>query len=186
MTPTELWAQGLSILAMSMNILSYQQKKERRVIACQLFGALLFSVSFFLLGGYAGALLNLVGIVRAVVFLYKERLRATHFGWLLVFSLVYALSYVLTFTVFEKPATLPHLLVELLPVVAMVITTVSFRLNAKMIRRLGLINSPLWLIYNVVTFSIGGILCEAFSLVSIGVGMWRHDRKEKKNETTVA
>ena len=72
---TEIIAQIIGIIAMAFNILSYQQKKQRYIIAWQLLGTTLFTVNFFLLGAYTGALLNAVGIVRAIVFLYKEHHR---------------------------------------------------------------------------------------------------------------
>jgi hypothetical protein len=82
--------------------------------------------------------------------------------------------------VFGKELTAFNLLIELLPVVAMVVTTISFSMkNAASVRKLALIGSPMWLIYNVVFRTYGGVLCEAFSLVSVLVGMFCHDRKHK-------
>jgi hypothetical protein len=41
------------------------------------------------------------------------------------------------------------------------------------------LHSPLWLTYNVFVFSIGGILCEAFSLASLAIGIIRYDIRRK-------
>jgi hypothetical protein len=132
------------------------------------------------LGAIVGSILNVVAAVRAVVFLNKDRLRANHPAWLAGFILVYLLSYVLTFTVFGKEATPVNLLVEFLPVIGMTATTISFRMSdAKAIRRFGLISSPSWLVYNIVSFSVGAIICEVLSLGSIFIGMFRLDRKNK-------
>ena len=180
MEPQELFAQAVGICAMAFNILSYQQKQQKRVIAFQLMGGLLFSVNFFLLGAMVGAILNVVAAVRAVVFLQKEKLNSNHPAWLLGFTIVYFISYVLTFTVFGKAATAANLTVELLPVIGMIATTVSFRYtDAKTIRRYGLISSPCWLIYNIASFSVGAIICEVLSLCSILIGMIRLDRKNR-------
>jgi hypothetical protein len=170
-----------NIAAMGFNILSYQQKTRTRAIAFQLGGALLFSVNFFLLGAIVGSILNVVAAIRAVVFLKKEQLRADHPIWLGGFVAVYLLSYLLTFTAFDKEATAANLLVEFLPVIGMTATTISFRLtDAKAIRRFGLISSPSWLVYNVVSMSVGAIICEVLSLGSIFIGMFRHDRKKQE------
>lgn len=173
-----LIAQLVGIFAMSFNILSYQQKTRNRAIAFQLMGSFLFSVNFFMLGAVVGGILNALGILRAVVFLNKEKLHADRIAWLAGFTAAYALSYLLTFTAFGKPMTTFNLVIELLPVIGMVATTISFRCaDAKAIRRFGLISSPSWLIYNVVNFSVGAIICEVISLGSIVVGMYRFDRK---------
>lgn len=171
-------AQIVGLFAMAFNILSYQQKTRNRAIAFQLMGGLLFSVNFFLLGALVGAILNAVAVVRAVVFLHREKLHAEKPIWLIGFVTVYVLSYVLTFTVFGKAPTAFNLVVEFLPVVGMTATTISFRLtDAKAIRRYGLISSPSWLIYNIANFSVGAIICEVLSLCSILIGMLRFDRK---------
>lgn len=175
----ELTAQLIGIAAMGFNILSYQQKTRNRAIAFQLIGSLMFSVNFFLLGAIVGAILNVVSAIRAVVFLNKDKLHANHPAWLAGFILVYLLSFVLTFTAFDKVPSPVNLLVEFLPVIGMTATTVSFRMSdAKAIRRFGLISSPSWLIYNIANFSIGAIACEVLSLGSIIIGIFRHDRKQ--------
>lgn len=180
MTEIEIIAQIVSIAGMVANLLSYQQKAQKRIILFQFFASLLFSASFFMLGEYVGAILNLIGIARAIVFMYKEKTRATHIAWLIGFSLAFASTYVLIFTVFGKEVNATNLIIQLLPVVAMIIATVSFRLSARDVRRLGLISSPLWLIYNIFCFSIGGICTEILNIISMIVGIVRLDVKRKK------
>ena len=174
-----LIAQIVGIFAMTFNILSYQQKTQKGAIAFQLGGSTLFAINYLMLGAVVGGILNAVGIIRALVFLNREKLKATHPAWLAGFITVYLLSYGLTFTVFGKEPTLFNLIIEFLPVIGMTATTISFRLSdAKSIRRFGLISSPSWLVYNIVSFSVGAIICEVLSLGSIFIGMFRHDRKK--------
>ena len=176
----DLIAQIVGIAAMIFNILSYQQRTRGRVIAFQLVGGALFCVNFYLLGAIVGSLLNAVAVVRAIVFLNKEKLQAQRLPWLIGFTAVYLLSYVLTFTAFGKEPTAANLVIEFLPVIGMTATTISFRLtDAKSIRRYGLISSPSWLVYNIANFSIGAIACEVLSLGSIILGMLRLDRKKE-------
>lgn len=175
----ELVAQIIGIFAMIFNIWSYQQKSQKYIIALQLVGSALFTVHFFMLNAYMGALLNAVGIVRAIVFLHKDKLKSDHILWLLFFILVYVLSYIFTFTVLGKELTALNALVEVLPVIGMTATTFAFRSKtAKTTRLLGLVSSPSWLIYNVVSLSIGAICCEVFSLISIIIGFFRFDRQQ--------
>lgn len=181
MTPSEIVAQIIGIFAMAFNILSYQQKKQRTVIVFQLFGTALFTVNFFMIEAYMGALLNFIGVIRALVFMHKEKLKADNVFWLIGFLVTYAVAYVLTFTVFGKPFTMDNAFLELLPIIGMTATTLAYRSkDAKTTRKLSLINSPSWLIYNIACFSIGAICCEVLSLVSIVVGMLRLDKKEKE------
>ena len=180
MEPLEIVAQIIGFAGMAMNCLSYQFKTKRALILTQLFGSLFFVLHFGLLGAIMGCLLNLIGASRALVFSNKERLKADHPLWLVLFITLYALTYILTFTVFKEEVTLPNLLLQSLPTAAMVVSTVSFRTkNAATVRKLSLFSSPLWLVYNVASFSISGVLTETVSLISILTGIWRLDRKEK-------
>ncbi len=180
MSPQEIIAQIISIVAMAFVNISYLQKKKSALLICQLIGNGLFSLNFFLLGAMSGALLNGLAVIRAVVFLKKEKWHADNMIWTTGFILSYLASYALVFTVFEKEPTPLNFIIEFLPVIAMVALHLSFRYTeTKMIRRFGLVASPLWLIYNIVNFSIGAIICETLNLVSIIIGMVRYDLKKK-------
>ena len=181
MSPIEITAQAVSILAMALNIFSYQNKSQRAVITFQLFGSALFAVSFFLLGGITGALLNLVAAARALVYRYRLRLHAEHILWLFGFIALYLLCYLATFTLGGTEPIAKNLIIEVLPVIGMTASNIGFRMReARAIRLLGLISSPCWLTYNIVAGSIGAILCEVISLVSIAVGILRFDIPRKK------
>lgn len=179
MDTIEITAQIIGLVAMFFNLFSYQQKTRKGAIICQLFGTILFTINFFMLGATVGAIMNFIGALRAVIFINKEKLKADHIGWFIGFTVIYIASYVLTFTVLDKQPTAVNFVLEFLPVIGMVATTHSYRLtDAKAIRKFGLISSPVWLIYNIANFSVGAIICEVLSLASIIIGIVRLDRKK--------
>ena len=158
-------------------------KKAKHIIACQLFGATFFAISYFMLGAYIGAILNGIGVIRAILFLKKEKFHTDHIAWLIGFCAAYVGAFLLTFTVFGQEPTFRNIVIECLPVIGMVSTNLAFRHNeAKIIRRFGLVSSCSWLIYNVIAMAIGAILCEVFSLVSIFIAMARFDRNTEKTK----
>lgn len=174
-------AQIIGIVAMVFNICSYQQKQQRGIIALQLFGSVLFTVHFFMLNAYMGGLLNAIGVIRAIVFLYKDKLKTEHVLWLIGFIAIYVASYILTFTVFNKQFDIWNAMIEILPLIGMTATTFAFRSRTpKVTRLLGLVSSPSWLVYNLISLSIGAIFCEVISLGSILVGYLRLDREKMK------
>jgi hypothetical protein len=176
MEPIKIIAQAVSILAMALNIISYQNKSQRAVITFQLFGGALFAVSFGLLSSWMGMLLNVLAAVRAIVYRYRKQLHANHILWLCGFVALYLLCYLATFVWFDTEPTAVNLIVEVLPVIGMTASNISFRMRgARAIRFLGLVSSPSWLAYNIVAGSVGAILCEVISLVSIAIGIWRFD-----------
>ncbi len=181
MEPIEIIAQGIGIVAMAFNILSYQRRTQKGVIAFQLVGGGLFAVNFLMIGAAVGGILNIIAAARAIIFLNKEKLRANHLLWFIGLVLSYIAVYVLSFTVFKTPATPKNIILELLPVIGMVATNVGFRMKrAADVRKCGLVSSPCWLTYNIANFSIGAIICEVLSLVSIVTGIIRLDLKKNK------
>ena len=184
MTPIEIIAQILGIIGMLMSVLSYQQKGKARILTFQLLGSVLFVANFFLLGAFSGAILNFVAIVRALIFIYEDKVHADHPAWTIGLTAVYVLSYVSVFTIFGKEPTVINLFVEILPVLAMTVTTIAFRYKEdKILRRVAFISSPLWLTYNSIFFSLGGIIGETLNLSSAIIGTLRLDRKKKDENT---
>ena len=189
----DIVAQIFGIVGMVFNLLVFQQKTQRGVLICQFFAAATFAANYLLLGAFVGGILNLVGAVRASVFYYKDKTNANHVAWLIVFILAFASSYPLTFLAFDTDPSVKNLIIEILPVVAMVIITVSLRLgSAKAVRFLGLFSSPMWLTYNIFSGSIGAIASEVLNLISMVVGIIRFDirknnsgEEQKENQTEI-
>lgn len=177
MKPIEIIAQAIGIVAMLFNILSYQSKQQKQIIALQLCGGTLFAVNFLMLGATIGGILNILGAIRAIVFLFKDKLKSDRISWLFGFVFLYIAVYVLNFTLFGKESSPRNLIIEILPVIGMTALNIGYRLkNASDVRRCGLVSSPAWLIYNLASGSWGAIACEVMTLVSIIIGMLRHDQ----------
>ena len=177
----EIVAQAFGIVGMIFNIIVFQQKKQRNVLIFQFFAALTFAINYLLLGAIVGGLLNIVGALRAVVFYFEDKTRARALPWLIVFILAFGVSYPLTFLAFGTQPSAKNLIIELLPVLAMIIATIALRAGkSKTVRSLGLISSPMWLVYNCFSGSFGAIASEILNLISIIVGIIRLDIKKKK------
>lgn len=176
----EITAQIFGIIGMICNIVVFQQKTHKRVVIWQLFAAVIFGINYFLLGAIVGGMLNVVGALRSVVFLFKEKTNANSVFWLIFFVVAFFVSYPLAFLVFKKEPTAKNLIIELLPVLAMIIATIALRLgSARAVRRLGLLSSPMWLTYNCFSGSIGAIASEILNFASIVIGIIRIDIKGK-------
>ena len=173
--------QAIGIVAMAFNVLSYQMKSQKNIIRMQFFGALLFAINMFMLNAVMGFILNSIGVIRAIVYSNKKFFRAENKIWTYIFLVAYVCAYGLTFTVFKKEPTIKNLSVELLPLIAMYATTLSFSMkNSSDVRKFVFISSPLWLAYNCINLAIGGALCEIFSLVSNITAILRLDVKKNK------
>ncbi len=170
-------AQVIGFLALALSAFSFQQNTQRRIMIWQSLSCALFIVHFLLLGAYTGALLNLVAMVRSIVYSQRGNKWADSLAWLFVFWGAIALSGVFSW---KGP-------LSLLPLAAMMLTTLSMRIKIpKYIRLLTLPSAPLWLVYNVVNKSIAGVFTEIFALVSILVAMIRLDILKRPPKTEEA
>ncbi len=171
-------AQILSILGMLFNCLSYQGKSKRALILMQFFGTTLFTVHFFMLGAALGFLMNLIGAIRGLTFSLWNPGKTGNRIRIAVFLCLILAMYPLAFTVLGVEPTAKNLILEVLPIIAVVITTVSYGCtSAGTVRKLALFSAPFWLVYNICNLSAGGILCEIFVICSALIGIFRYDRK---------
>lgn len=176
-------AQAIGIVAALAVNISFQFKKKSTLLLVQLVGNVLFAINFFMLGAYVGGLLNTIAIVRALVYLKKDSLKVPIALVNAAFIVSYFIAYALTFTVFGKDFTLANAIVELLPVIGMTALTFGFAgSNAKAVRLSTLINCPCWMAYNIINFTLGGILCETLCLGSLVAAILRLDVKKDKPE----
>lgn len=178
----DILAQIFSVIAMFLNIFSYQQKKKEGIIICQLIGSFAFSASYFLLSSISGGVVAIVNIALALVMLFEKKTNAQSPVWAVLFSIAYIGTYILAFALGTAPS-LRNFIVELLPVAGSIVIMISFRMkDAKLLRKISYVRAPIWLLYNILVFSIGGILCELFSLCSLIIGTLRHDIKKNTKQ----
>ena len=161
-------AQVISILGMAANCFSFQQKRKPVLILLQTSGSMLSAVHYFLMGAPLGFFMNIAGTVRGLVFALTNPGKRGNFlriGGFLVLSLS---VYPMAFTWFGIEPTTRNLIVEALPVLAMCFVTVSFGFSsAKGVRRVMMFVPPIWLIYDVLNHSVGGVISEIISFLSI-------------------
>ena len=131
----KFWIQAIGIVAMATNISAYQFKSKRGLLLCLCMGSALFSVNLFLLGAVTGAIMNVLSVVRSLVYVKMDRLPISVRWVNIMFIAAYLISYVLSFTVFGIEPTVKNFILELLPIIAMSAMTIAFAdNNAKIIR----------------------------------------------------
>lgn len=180
MTPLFILGQILGLCAMALIVISFQCKKPARLCIIQVCACLFFVLHYLFLGlngdaaAYAGMTQNAVGLLFRGVLALSEKKKSLLSP--LVLAGLCAISAVVAIL------TYPGRLIALLPVVAnFACIGCMWTKNSNTIRVTQLaIISPFWIIYNVFTLSVAGILTECFNLVSIGVyyvRMWRDKRR---------
>lgn len=170
MTLWDWFVQGIGVIAAIVGISSFQQKTQKGIVLFQLINNVLWSLHFLLLGAWAGFMLNAIGIFRGLVFYFRsERKWAASNVWYAVFVALFVGAS--AFSWIQGDGAL-----ALLPMTGMLFTTVSLALRDPFhVRVFSFGSSPCWLTYNIINFSIPGIVTEIFAMCSIIVGILRID-----------
>lgn len=165
-------AQGVGFLGMLLAFISFQQNDNKQILKFQTFAALTFMVHFFMLGALTGAVMNILGATRNIIFYHRDKAWANKKLWLYLFVCLFAISGVLTW----------NNVYSILPVFGMMIATVGLWVkNPKLTRLFIFPSSPCWLIYNVISGSVAGVLTESFVLTSLTIAFIRFDILKQKS-----
>ena len=167
-TPFQVVAQAIGFLGMFSHLASFQCKKRQGILGLQIAGSTFYAIHFGLLGAVSGAAMNVIALLRCLVFYRRgERKWADSPVWIPVFLAIIAGA---TAVFWEGPKSL-------LTLAGMVCTTFAMHApSARAVRLLNLPSDPLWLIYNAISGSISGVITEVGIICSILIGFLRHDR----------
>lgn len=165
---------GLGIIA---SIISFQCKKHNSILFFRTLTEAIFALQYFLLGAYTGMAMNFVGCIRNITFTKQVMHNKKTTITTIIFGLLFLLFGIYTWQGKKS----------ILIIIAKVLSTIAYgNKNTTIVRAILLITSSSWLIYDYCVFSIAGMLCEAFALISLIIGIIRLDvipylNKKRKN-----
>lgn len=174
----EIIAQGFGILGLIIIVCSFQAKQNKHFFILQGVGSFLFFMNFLLIGAIAGALFNLTNFVRGALFSKNTRK-----AWkLVVTEILYTGCFVFSLSMLQGDAF--QIFLSAVPYAALVLMSVfMWKGNGKHIRYSQVIYmSPAWIVYNVFNFTLGGLLCECFNMVSSVIALIRYRKDGFENE----
>ena len=171
MDPFILTAQSLGIVAMILTVLSMQCRSNKNLFLFQEISGVFFAVSFFMLGAWSGALMNLYGTIRPEL-LRREKIAQSKWVLILLFGMLFLISLTVLLLLKEK-----WYLVLLVTIAQGFGTFFMWKQNGKNIRLVQLYAvSPLWITYNclIPVPSVGGILTELINIASVLLSLFRY------------
>lgn len=162
----QIFIQLIGAFGILASVISFQCKKHKSILFFRTLNEFIFAIQYLLLGAYTGMSMNLVGCVRNIIFSKQVESNRKTTKSVAVFSALF-----IVFGIFSWQGAKGILII-----IAKVLSTLAYgNKNTTLVRCIILITSTSWLVYNVYIFSIAGILCEAFTLVSIISGIIRLD-----------
>ena len=160
---------------MASFLLSYQLKNRQHIIIVNTLSRCLYILQYLLLGAVCGAILDILGALAAIVAGKKDSpfIKAR-------LPLVFAAVNAVILSVGLAIAWVRKSPLDLLPIVGVLLHTGAFWLSSeKIIRRISLLGSPFWLVYNTASRAYGSALGDVLTMCSIVVAMIKFRRQEK-------
>lgn len=157
-------------IAIVASVLIYQQKTRKNLLISKAVTDVLWIIHYFLMGGYTGAAVTCVALVREVVFFRSDWRNKNSKLILVVFLCISAVCTALTWDgVFSIFAMLCSML-----------SIVSFWIGEpKVSRIMAFPISGCMLICGVANGSVAVLINEVLVMISSVIGILQHDRKKK-------
>ena len=157
------------VLGMATTVLIYQQKTRKGLILSKLLSDVIWFLYYICLSAYSGAAIAVIGMIREIVFINREKKWAKHPIWLVFFLMLSFISAIITW----------KNIFSVLPCIASAISVVSFWIgNPKLSRKLSYPISACMLTYNITSVAVIGVINEIFTVISSIIGTIRLDRKK--------
>ena len=159
-----LWGQLTSIVAMVAIILSFQCKSNKKLVVVMGIGALMFAVSYFLLGQPSATAFNVISVICSIVCLKDNLKNKFVFG---IITVLYILASLFTF---DDWWSFVLMSAQIAGAYSYIFKSGTYIRNMRFF-----FISPIWIINNtVICFSIGGIVCEIITMASIIISFIRY------------
>lgn len=166
-------AQIFGLFAILFWGLSIQYKKKEDILEFQIYASLCYAVQFFLLKGYAAMVIDLIAVIRLIIF-YKEQKSKKDIDkkWLYIFLLLTIGSGAFTYDG----------LISVIPILTGVFYTAStWHKNTKYLRIFYIVCAILWSFYNFAYGALTAVIGNLLEIISGIIGMIRFDRKRSKD-----
>ena len=158
--------QIIGFFGILASVISFQCKKHNSILFFRTMNEFIFAIQYLLLGAYTGMAMNLIGCVRNVIFTKQVSENKKTVVSTVVFAILF---FVLGLFTWQGKKSI-------LIIIAKILSTFAYsNKNTTVVRSVLFITCTSWLVYNYCVLSIAGVLCEAFTLVSLLVGMIRLD-----------
>ena len=165
--------QSVGFVAMIIGCLSFQGRTSKAIVVMQGIASAFWGIHFGFLGAISGAVANALSVPRNAIYAFgKGKPWAESLFWPVFFCAAFLLGGLYSHFVCGESW------IFLLAVSGQIISTIIFRLkDAQTIRWLSIAMSLCWLIYDALSGSIPGTVCEVFNQISIYTALWRFRRK---------
>lgn len=147
---------GISFL---ISLTTYHKKEKKKILTTAIISNFLKLIHYILLDAYSGCITKILGILRDIIIVKKEKVKFLSSNIILLFLIfMYIIVSILTYSS----------IVSILPLIAALIYLIPiWNGNAIIVKKTAFISSIFWLIYDISVLSITGIISNLIFIISI-------------------
>ena len=160
----DILVQAIGLVGTALFFISYQCKSNRSLFRVQFLSYLCYTTHLLLLGAITGGISYVLNLFRS--FCLGSKLKFAHSrAMCAIICALQVAAMIFTWSGW----------ISILPVAANIAATIAgYTRNGRTIRVVGiLVNSPMWMVYNLICGSMAGVLDEAVTEVSMLVSIMR-------------
>ena len=191
----EIITQTIGFIAIAVNILAVQFNSHAKIVTMRTIGSILFGIQYIMLSAYTGVVMEVIGWIRNIVFIYLVKIGKSTKPWIIFFSIITFIlggsTIILTWnnainairwTDNVAFATTLMVGISVLSIIAKILSTVAYGIKEPhKIRMLNIPTCSCWLVYNFVAFSIAGVINEIMTLCSVIIAEFRYNKIKNKS-----
>lgn len=178
----KLIGEIIGFVAIGENFFIFLSNRRERILIFKFISDVLWATNNFLVGGYTGAILNVVAMGRETVFYNRDKHKwASSPIWLAVFLAVTAISPMMSLISGKEGWY------AVLPALGSMAAVIGFYSRKPAITRyVSFIANGLWLVYAIFVWNISSIVCNIVLLTSAVIGMLLAAVNKKKAASNAA
>ncbi len=161
-------SQIAAFIALIITLISYHLKHKKKIFKMMCLSNIFNIMHYLCLGAYSGCITKIIALARNLFIVNKENnKKLDKLIYLILFIGVYIISGILTY----------NNLYSLLPLIsATIFMIVTWNGKELQIKRIAFYCYFLWLLYNILIFSIVGIIANTISLISTLIAYQNYKR----------
>lgn len=163
-------------VGMLVLLLCYQYNDIRKVLLTKFSADCLWSVHYFLIGGYSAMIVNIICAIREIIYIFDKKPKRRKI-WLAIFLIVgWIISY------FRWTG-----IVSILPTMVFTIAAYSFwQTNVNVTRCLAIVTACTMFTYDIFAKSYIGMVSESLTVVSVILALVKDARIKRKLKSNIA
>jgi hypothetical protein len=154
-------------------------------------GSLAFVIQYIFLGAWVGMVMDLIGSIRNIIFTINVKKGKSNKWWIVFFSIFTlvagvttiistwdkSIGYASNWSNNPKVVLIIAISISIISIIAKLLTTIAYGFkDPHVIRMVNIPSNGCWVIYNIVAFSIAGVINDLSCLASIIIAEVRFNK----------